>query len=404
LILLWFKKLLKKKKTGDNNLVWVLDSTLREGEQTPGVYFDRHIKLAIANLLDEIGVDIIEAGHPMVTSEIHEAVMSIAQKGYRSIVGAHSRSLKADVDLALECGVGFIGIFYCVSDERLETVFKKDLDSAISLITDVIKYAKSQRPDLLIRYTPEDTVRSQFENVVLAASAAVEAGADIISVADTTGYMVPGTNRSMYDYISRLKDALAQRNLFPKLAVHCHNDRGLALANALDAYRAGIDIIDAASLGLGERAGIVDLAQLLTVLSLDYDEKRWDLTKLVPLYDLVSKHSGIAIPSNFPVTGRNSFTHCAGVHTHAAAINPMHYESLSPDILGRKREFALDHMSGIASLRFALSLINENDLDDEHQQAALKEVKSVGQRGRIIDLSELQHIVESVKHDKSYKS
>ncbi|MDP3445073.1 MAG: 2-isopropylmalate synthase, partial [Ignavibacteria bacterium] len=249
-------------------MVWVLDSTLREGEQTPGVYFDRHIKLAIANLLDEIGVDIIEAGHPMVTSEIHEAVMSIAQKGYRSIVGAHSRSLKADVDLALECGVGFIGIFYCVSDERLETVFKKDLDSAISLITDVIKYAKSQRPDLLIRYTPEDTVRSQFENVVLAASAAVEAGADIISVADTTGYMVPGTNRSMYDYISRLKDALAQRNLFPKLAVHCHNDRGLALANALDAYRAGIDIIDAASLGLGERAGIVDLAQLLTVLSL----------------------------------------------------------------------------------------------------------------------------------------
>jgi 2-isopropylmalate synthase len=383
-------------------LIWVLDSTLREGEQTPGVYFDKHIKLAIANLLDEIGVDIIEAGHPMVTPEIHEAVKSIAQKGYKSVVGAHSRSLKSDVDLALECGVGFIGIFYCVSDERLETVFKKDLDSAINLITDVIKYAKSQKPDLLIRYTPEDTVRSQFENVVKAGVAAVEAGADIISVADTTGYMVPGTSRNMYDYISRLKEEFNNRNLFPKLAVHCHNDRGLALANALDAYRAGVDIIDAAALGLGERAGIVDLTQLITVLSIDYNEKKWNLQKLVELYDLVSKHSGIPIPANFPITGKNAFTHCAGVHTHAASVNPMHYESLNPELIGRTRSFSLDHMSGIASLRYALGLIDESSLDDNVQNDILREVKSVGQRGRTVDLAELKHIVDAVKHHLTY--
>lgn len=383
-------------------MVWVLDSTLREGEQTPGVYFDKHIKLAIANLLDEIGVNIIEAGHPMVTPEIHAAVKSIAQKGYKSIVGAHSRSLQSDVDLALECGVGFIGIFYCVSDERLTTVFKKDLDTAIKQITDVIKYAKSQNPDLLIRYTPEDTVRSQFENVIKAACAAVEAGADIISVADTTGYMVPGTNRSMYDYISRLKDSLAKENLFPKIAVHCHNDRGLALANALDAYRAGVDIIDAAALSLGERAGIVDLAQLLVVLTIDYNERRWNLQKLTELYDLVSKHSRIPIPSNYPITGQHAFTHCAGVHTHAASVNPMHYESLSPELLGRQRTFALDHMSGIASLKYALNLIGENSLEEELQNDVLKEVKSVGQRGRPVDLAELKHIVDAVKHHQTY--
>ncbi len=387
-----------------NNLVWVLDSTLREGEQTPGVYFDKHIKLAISNLLNEIGVDIIESGHPMVTPEIHAAVKAIAQKGYKSIVGAHSRSMKSDVDLALECGVGFLGIFYCVSDERLSTVFKKELDDAIKLITDVIKYAKSQNPKLLIRYTPEDTVRSQFENVVKAAAAAVEAGADIISVADTTGYMIPNTSRSMYDYISRLIEELGKRNLHPKIAVHCHNDRGLALANALDGYRAGANIIDAAALGLGERAGIVDLAQLLTVLTVDYNENRWNLGKLVELYDLVSKHSGVPIPSNYPITGKNAFTHCAGVHTHAASVNPMHYESLSPEILGRTRTFSLDHMSGIASLRYALKMINEESLDDEHQQDVLQEVKSVGQRGRTVDLAELKHIVDSVKHHKTYNS
>lgn len=383
-------------------MVQVLDSTLREGEQTPGVYFDKHIKLAIANLLDEVGVDIIEAGHPMVTAEIHAAVKSIAQKNYKSIVGAHSRSLKTDVDLALECGVGFIGIFYCVSDERLDTVFKKDLDSAIKLITEVIKYAKQQNPKLLIRYTPEDTVRSQFDNVVKAAVAAIEAGADIISVADTTGYMVPGTSRSMYDYISRLKEEFTKRNFAPKMAVHCHNDRGLALANALDAYRAGVDIIDAAALGLGERAGIVDLAQLLTVLTVDYNERRWNLSKLVELYDLVSKHSGIAIPANYPVTGQNAFTHCAGVHTHAASINPMHYESLNPELLGKQRTFALDHMSGIASLRYAITMIGEESLNIELQQDVLKEVKSVGQRGRIVDLAELKHIIDAVKHHQTY--
>lgn len=387
-----------------NNLVWVLDSTLREGEQTPGVYFDKHIKLAIAELLDEIGVDIIEAGHPMVTPEIQAAVKAISQRGYKAVIGAHSRSLQSDVDLALECGVGFLGIFYCVSDERLTDVFKKDLDAAVKLITDVIKYAKSQNPKMLIRYTPEDTVRSQFENVVQAASAAVEAGADIISVADTTGYMVPGTKRSMYDYISRLIEELDKRNLHPKIAVHCHNDRGLALANALDAYRAGANIIDAATLGLGERAGIVDLAQLLTILTIDYDVKKWNLGKLVELYDLVSKHSGVPIPSNYPITGKNAFTHCAGVHTHAASVNPMHYESLNPEILGRTRSFSLDHMSGIASLRYALNLIEENDLDEPHQMDVLQEVKSVGQRGRTVDLAELKHIVNAVKHHKTFNS
>jgi 2-isopropylmalate synthase len=383
-------------------VVLVLDSTLREGEQTPGVYFDKHIKLAIADLLDDVGIDIIEAGHPMVTPEIHSAVKLIAQKNYKAIVGAHSRSLKSDIDLALECGVRFIGIFYCVSEERLNSVFKTELDLAIDLITDVIKYAKKQNPKLLVRYTPEDTVRSKYENVIKVAISAVEAGADIISVADTTGYMVPGTSHNMYDYISKLKNEFSKRNLSPKIAVHCHNDRGLALANALDAYRAGVDIIDATVLGLGERAGIVDLAQLLTVLTVDYNERRWNLPKLVELYDLVSKHSAIPIPANYPITGHNAFTHCAGVHTHAASINPMHYESISPEILGKQRTFALDHMSGIASLRYALNLIDETNLEKELQLDVLREVKSVGQRGRVVDLMELKHIVNAIRHRQAY--
>ncbi len=380
-------------------MLQILDTTLREGEQTPGVYFDRHIKLAIARMLDEIGINIIETGHPAVTQEIYDSVKTIAGSKFNAIIGAHSRSIKSDVDLALECGVDFLGIFYCVSDERLDTVFNKDLNSAIDQITSVISFAKATNPNLLIRYTPEDTVRSQFENVLAVSKSAVIAGADIISVADTTGFMVPGTDRSMFDYISKLKKELAESNLFPKIAVHCHNDRGFALANALDAYRAGAEIIDASVLGIGERAGIVDLAQLLVVLTADYNFNNWNLKKLEELYQFVSKHSGIPIPVHFPVMGKNAFTHCAGVHTHAASVNPTHYESLNPDLLGKERHFSLDHMSGIASLKYALKLLNISNIDIDIQNAVLQEVKSLGKRGKVVELNELPHIVEFTKQN-----
>ncbi|HES59994.1 MAG: 2-isopropylmalate synthase [Calditrichaceae bacterium] len=372
----------------------ILDATLREGEQTPGVYFDEHIKLAIADLLNEIGIRIIEAGHPMVTPEIYHAVKRIANRKLKSIVGAHSRSLEKDVDLALECGVGFLGIFYCVSDDRLNGVFKKELTSAIDQIAKVISYAKEKKPDLLIRYTPEDTVRSKFENVVSASVAAVNAGADIISVADTTGHMVPGTANNMYDFVCRLKDALDQKNANPKIAVHCHNDRGFALANALDAFRANAEIIDATVLGLGERAGIVDLSQLIVAL-LDHDHEMhsWKTEKLSELYQLVSRYSGIPIPAHFPVMGKNAFTHCAGVHTHAAIKNPLHYQSLDPKIFNRTMEVSLDHMSGLSSIQWALEQLNI-ELDKEHTQQVLETVKSIGQKGRSVDLDELKHIVE----------
>jgi 2-isopropylmalate synthase len=382
-------------------MVQILDATLREGEQTPGVYFPSHIKLAIAQLLDEIGIDIIETGHPLVTKEIEQAVQQIAHSNIRAKVGAHARSLKKDVDKALECGVEFLGIFYCVSDERLEGVFKKDLGQAITEITTMIRYAKEQNPNLMIRYTPEDTVRSEFKNVIEAATAAVHAGADIISIADTTGFMVPGTKGNMFDYVTKLRTELAAHGAQPKIAVHCHNDKGCALGNALDAYRAGADIIDVSVLGLGERAGIVDLAQLLTTLKQNFDvENDWDLHKLTELYELVSQHAGVPIPVHFPIMGANAFTHCAGVHTQAATQNPTHYQSLDPESVGRETKISLDHMSGIASITHALEQIGETTNDRDFTLQVLNRVKEVGQTGRIVELDELRHIVEWMKRDR----
>jgi 2-isopropylmalate synthase len=377
----------------------ILDTTLREGEQTPGVYFPEHVKLEIASQLNKLGVRFIETGHPFVSDEIFHAVKHIARQDYTSLVGAHSRSLKKDIDAALECGVKFIGIFYCVSEDRLQNVFNTDLGTAIRQITETIEYAKSVNPAVLIRFTPEDTVRSSFENVSKSAVAAVQAGADIISSADTTGYMIPRSDRSMYDFVKKLKDEFSKNNVNPKIAVHCHNDRGLALANAIEGYLAGADIIDASVLGLGERAGIVDLATLLGVLAQDYEKNDWwQLDQLVPLYNMVSQYSNIPIPANFPIVGANAFTHCAGVHTHAAQKNPLHYQSLDPQHFGRKMDISLDHMSGISSLQYALELIQEEDLDKERLNLVLTNVKKIGQTGRIVDLAELKMIVNWIKN------
>lgn len=376
-------------------MVAILDTTLREGEQMPGVYyFDTHTKAAIAQLLDEIGVDYIEVGHPAVDPDIKEAVTEIAHRNLRANVCAHSRSLQQDVDRALECGVDFLGIFYCVSNRRLEGLFKKDLDAAIGQITKLIKYAKGENPDLIVRFTPEDTVRSEFDNVVKTATAAVHAGADVISIADTTGHMIPGTERNMYDYVKNLKEALAANGACPKIAAHLHNDRGLAVANALDAIRGGADIIDTTVMGIGERAGIVDLATLLAVLKQDFHvENDWKLDKLQELYNLVSKHV-MPIPPNAPVMGANAFKHCAGVHVQAAVQNPLHYQSLDPATVGRKTEIALDHMSGIASIQCGLEQIGE---EKSLAHAVLPQVKAIEKKGRTVELQELKLIAESVK-------
>ncbi len=373
-------------------MIRVLDSTLREGEQAPGVYFSPHTKLAIVDLLDEIGVDVIEAGHPRVSREIATVLESMGRRNLRATVGAHARSNEEDVRLALDCGAGFVGVFFCVSDGRMSGVHGMEIEACIDLIGGVIRRAREARPEIEIRYTPEDAVRSPFDNVLRASAAALEAGADIISVADTTGLMVPGTDNCMFEYVSRLRRELESLGHKPEIAVHCHDDRGLALANALGAIRAGATLVDASVLGLGERAGIVDLAMLLSVLQ-EQGLGSYRLERLPELYELVAQQAQVPIPPTRPIVGANAFTHCAGVHTQAALSNPLHYQSLDPARFGRESEICLDHMAGQASLRHALAQAGVKELEQDVLSRVLEDVKRVGQKGRRVELSELPYIV-----------
>ncbi|MCF2150794.1 2-isopropylmalate synthase [Desmonostoc muscorum LEGE 12446] len=380
-------------------MIQILDSTLREGEQTPGVYFPPEIKLAIAQFLDRIGIDIIEAGNPAVDREIALAITRIANAGLKAKIGAHSLCRKDDVKKALECGIDFLGIFFSVSEKRLQQDYDIGLEQAIEKIVEVITYAREQQENLLIRYTPEDTVRSPMENVIAAAIAAVEAGANIISIADTTGYTTPFVqNRSISHYVKTLKEELAKQQLYPQIEIHCHNDRGLALANVLDAYNAGVHIIDASVMGLGERSGIVDLAELLINLTdIVEDKSSWDLSQLKELYDFVSEHSHISISPHHPLVGKNAFTHYAGVHVNAVAKDERLYQSLNPEVLGIKSSLALGMQSGYIAVKLALKQIGREELI-ENQDLVIKifqEIKQIAKRGTQIDIeNELPAIVE----------
>ena len=381
-------------------MIKILDSTLREGEQTPGVYFTPETKLKIAEFLDHIGVDIIEAGNPAVDSEIALAVTRIANAGLKAKIGAHSLCRIDDVKKALDCNVSFLGVFFSVSSQRLQCDYNICLDEALDKIVEVITYAREQNDSLLIRYTPEDTVRSPMKNVIEAASAAVQAGANIISIADTTGYTTPfQQKRSIYYFVKILKEELAKRELYPLIEVHCHNDRGLALANALDAYRAGTDIIDVSVMGLGERAGIVDLAELLINLSDLIEETNfWKLGYLKDLYNLVSKYSHVPISPHHPAVGKNAFTHYAGVHVRAMAKDEHLYQSLNPEILGIKSSIALGMQSGLSAVELALKQIGREELAENKYLVAkiLKEIKEIAKRGTPIDIDkELIEIIDN---------
>jgi len=321
----------------------ILDSTLREGEQTPGVRFAVGEKVHIARLLDEFGVDFIEAGHPMVSPEIRQGVEAVAHEGLHAEILAHARAVIEDVDAARACDADWVGIFFSVRDKRLEEQFRKNLDQAVDLVQRAVSYAKSH--GLRVRYTPEDTVRSPWENVTRVARAAVEAGADRISVADTTGCMTPAR---MSDFVSRLRMAVRV-----PINVHCHNDLGMAVANSLAAVEAGAQLVDVTVNGLGERTGIAPLAETTVALRLNYGtDAPWRLEMLPQIADTVAEYSGIPIPHQAPIVGANAFRHNAGLHVAAVFANPDHYESIPARLVGRTRSVALDRFAGLPTLQY----------------------------------------------------
>lgn len=373
-------------------MLQILDSTLREGEQTPGVTFSVEEKLKIANLLDEFGVDIIEAGHPRVSPDIYKGVKEISNQSYSAEILAHCRAINEDIDVARSCDVDWVGIFFCVSNRRLEQQFRSNIDEAVDLVTNAVEYAKSH--GLKVRYTPEDAVRTDYSSLLKISQAAIQAGADRISIADTVGAMTP---TKIFDLFKKLKS-----DLNVELNVHCHNDLGLATANSLAAYDAGAAMIDVSVNGLGERVGIAPLSEVCVALQCMYNiRNKWKLEMLPQISQVVSQASGIFIPPNAPIIGDNAFLHNAGLHVAAVLNDPSFYEVVPAEIVGKKRDFILDKMASIHTIKQKLKQMNI-DTDKDNVNRIMQYVKSK-EKGTVTDFEIINLLNENGHHWPGYQ-
>jgi 2-isopropylmalate synthase len=367
-------------------MIEILDTTLREGEQTPYVSFTVDEKIEIAKMLDRVGVDMIEAGDPSVSPNVAKAIKHIASLGLRAEIVAHSIASRPSIDRAKACGANRVAIFYATSKIHLDAKLHKTQDQAIDIIREHIAYARSL--GLKVRYTPEDATRTDFEFLVQVCNAAIEAGADRISFADTLGIMQPHT---MFEKVS----ALRARLLPCKIDLHCHDDYGLALANAMAGIRAGADCIHTTVNGLGERTGIPDLAE--TVVSFHNLEgvDKYNIQPLMEISSYLEKVSGFFLAPNKPITGQNAFSHKSGVHTNGILKDPRTYEPFDPALLGRERKIVIDKYTGKSAVQSRLDEYGI-EISAAELEVIVTRIKNMGDERKQLFDADILEIAEQV--------
>ena len=257
-----------------NRKIQILDSTLREGEQTPGVSFTSEQKVAIAKRLDAFGVDFIELGHPAVSPDVYEAVEVLNDLDLNAIKMAHGRAVKSDINDAVAIGVPWMGIFFGTSPLSLKHKFNVIKSEALKRIESTVKYGKDK--ELKLRFTAEDASRTDLDFLVEVGQLVQKSGADRFSLADTVGCLTPTKTKKLVGRIVSEIDL--------PIHVHCHNDFGMATANALSAMEAGAQCVDVTVNGLGERCGLPPLSEVTTALAELYKVNgNWDLGLLPEL-------------------------------------------------------------------------------------------------------------------------
>lgn len=354
---------------------YICDTTLRDGEQVANIRYTIEQKVNIAKMLDEIGIDAIDAGFAATSEEERAAIRSICNLGLKMRIMSMCRVVKSDVDYAIECGVDGVILFIPSSNIHIASKFdgdivekrKKLVDDAVMLI----KYAKSK--NLFVEFGVEDGTRTDKNVLLDIFKAAEEAGADALGTTDTVGCMTP---EGMYDYIKYFVD-----RLHTPIGVHCHNDLGLAVANTLAGLRAGGGYFSPTVNGFGERAGNAALEEVLVGLKVLYGcDKGYKLEKLSELSEMVQEYANINNSIFKPVVGKNAYSHESGIHIHGMLKNPKTYEFFDPSIVGRVHRLELGKHAGKHLIKHILS---ENGFDVTDNEAEslwkkMKEEESIG--------------------------
>jgi homocitrate synthase NifV len=337
------------------------DTTLRDGEQTAGVVFANKEKVRIAKLLDEIGVDQIEAGIPAMGGDERDVIEEIAHLGLRSSVLGWSRANTRDVETTLETGVDAIAISLATSDIHIETKLQKDRPWVLSTIREAVAFAKDMRPDGYVSVNAEDASRTELGFLVEYAKAAKEEGADRLRFCDTIGLMEPFRT---YQVIKALREESGL-----EIEMHTHNDFGMAVANAIAGIHAGATWVNVTVGGLGERAGNAALEEVVMALKYveGFEQLQFDTKRFRELGEYVAQAAGRTIPVWKSIIGTNMFAHESGIHADGVIKNPKTYEVFAPEEVGLSRQIVIGKHSGGKAI---LLKFDEYGIDLTSEQAA----------------------------------
>ncbi len=364
----------------------ILDTTLRDGEQTPGVSLTPKEKFRIATKLDEIGVNYIEAGSAITSQGERDSIKEISNQGFNAEILSFSRPLNIDIDYCLDCNVDAVNLVVPTSDLHISDKLKISKDELLELSNNAVEYCKDH--GLTVELSAEDASRSDVDFLKKVYLSAIDHGADRICVCDTVGILTPD---SSFELFSRLNDIQVP------VSCHCHNDFGLAVANTLSAVKGGASEIHTTINGIGERAGNTSFEECIVSIDRLFSDFTTDI-KINQIYDiskLVARLTGVYIQPNKAIVGENAFAHESGIHSDGIIKNSATYEPMTPELVGRTRKFVIGKHMGTHGLNSRLKEIGL-DVNDDQLKQICDDIKDLADKGKTVTDVDLQVIADNV--------
>jgi 2-isopropylmalate synthase len=387
--------------------VRIFDTTLRDGEQSPGATLNLHEKLEIARQLEQLGVDIIEAGFPIASEGDFEAVRAIASEITRATVCGLSRCIPKDIERAGEAVKGArrprVHVFCATSKIHRDHKLKKGKQDIIDISVQSIRQALEYAPD--VEFSPEDASRTEMEFLEDITQAAIEAGATTINLPDTVGYAMPRAYGEIFAHLIRKLPIIRQKNVV--LSSHCHDDLGLAVANSLAAVENGARQIECTINGIGERAGNASLEEVVMALKVrqDYHKigTRIDTSKIYPTSRMVSTLTGLVVQRNKAIVGQNAFAHEAGIHQDGILKYRETYEIMDPTMVGiPKSSLVLGKHSGRHAFRDRVVQLGYA-LSDEQIESTFARFKALADKKKEVFDEDIEALIDSqLRLDRSF--
>jgi D-citramalate synthase len=360
------------------------DTTLRDGEQTPGVSLKPEQKLEIASRLAAIGIDVIEAGSAAASEGERSAIRLISDANLSSEICTYVRALPSDIDLAADFGADSVHLVVPVSDLHIAKKMRKTREQVAEMAFSAVAYAKDR--GLKVELSGEDASRADQHFLNWLFTEGVHRGADRLCFCDTVGILTPEKTAEFITPLAKIAP----------LSIHCHDDLGMALSNSLTALKYGASSVHTTVNGIGERAGNTPYEELVMVLEMLYGYNTGIKTEdIYHLATLVSRLTGIPLPVNKAIVGEMAFTHESGIHAHGVMREPATYESIQPEMIGRRRRIVLGKHSGSASVEAALHEMHYTT-DENQLKEIVKRVKKLGDEGKRISDTDLMAIADAV--------